>query len=87
MADSATFRTWLKRRRVERGLTQDELGELVAYAGQTIRKIESGQRRTAHRPRAARRAGCWGRAGARFASAERPRQAAQLRREVSGCCG
>lgn len=45
MADSATFRTWLKRRRVERGLTQDELGELVSYAGQTIRKIESGQRR------------------------------------------
>ncbi|HEX5690849.1 MAG TPA: helix-turn-helix domain-containing protein, partial [Roseiflexaceae bacterium] len=45
MSDSAAFRAWLKRRRIERGLTQDELGELVSYAGQTIRKIESGQRR------------------------------------------
>jgi predicted ATPase/DNA-binding XRE family transcriptional regulator/Tfp pilus assembly protein PilF len=45
MSDSATFRSWLKRRRIERGLTQEELGELVGYAAQTIRKIEGGQRR------------------------------------------
>ncbi len=36
---------WLKRRRIERGLTQEELGERVGYAAQTIRKIEGGQRR------------------------------------------
>src|SRR5688500_16139366 len=45
MSDPSIFRTWLKRRRIERGLTQEELGELVGYAGQTIRKIENGQRR------------------------------------------
>ena len=45
MSDPSTFRTWLKRRRIERGLTQEELGELVGYAAQTIRKIEGGQRR------------------------------------------
>jgi predicted ATPase/transcriptional regulator with XRE-family HTH domain len=45
MSDPSTFRTWLKRRRTERGLTQEELGERVGYAGQTIRKIEGGQRR------------------------------------------
>ena len=45
MSKPSTFRAWLKQRRIERGLTQEELGELVAYAGQTIRKIESGQRR------------------------------------------
>jgi predicted ATPase/DNA-binding XRE family transcriptional regulator len=45
MSDPSTFRTWLKQRRIERGLTQEELGELVGYAGQTIRKIENGQRR------------------------------------------
>lgn len=39
------FRVWLKQRRYECGFTQEELGELVGYAGQTIRKIESGQRR------------------------------------------
>lgn len=45
MSDQSAFRTWLKRRRQERGLTQEELGEQVGYAGQTIRKIESGRRR------------------------------------------
>jgi predicted ATPase/transcriptional regulator with XRE-family HTH domain len=45
MSDPSTFRIWLKRRRTERGLTQEDLGELVGYAAQTIRKIEGGQRR------------------------------------------
>jgi predicted ATPase/transcriptional regulator with XRE-family HTH domain len=45
MTDLSIFRTWLKRRRTERGLTQEELGERVGYAGQTIRKIEGGHRR------------------------------------------
>src|SRR5215216_4963640 len=45
MSDPSTFRTWLKRQRTERGLTQEGLGELVGYAAQTIRKIEGGQRR------------------------------------------
>lgn len=45
MSDSPTFRVWLKRRRIERGLTQEDLGERIGYAAQTIRKIEGGQRR------------------------------------------
>lgn len=45
MSNPATFRVWLRRRRQERGLTQEDLGELVGYAAQTIAKIEGGQRR------------------------------------------
>jgi LuxR family maltose regulon positive regulatory protein len=45
MPHPSRFPAWLKRRRLECGLTQDELGELVGYAGQTIRKIEIGRRR------------------------------------------
>lgn len=45
MSTRLEFRVWLKRRRQECGFTQEELGELVGYAGQTIRKIEGGQRR------------------------------------------
>jgi predicted ATPase/DNA-binding XRE family transcriptional regulator len=45
MSNPSMFRAWLRRRRQERGLTQEELGELVGYAGQTITKIEGGQRR------------------------------------------
>lgn len=45
MGNSSTFRVWLRQRRQERGLTQERLGELVGYAGQTIAKIEGGQRR------------------------------------------
>jgi predicted ATPase/transcriptional regulator with XRE-family HTH domain len=45
MSDPSAFRGWLRRRRTERGLTQEDLGELVGYAAQTIRKIEGGQRR------------------------------------------
>jgi len=45
MSNPAAFRLWLRRLRQERGLTQDDLGELVGYAGQTIRKIEGGTRR------------------------------------------
>ena len=53
MNNSSSFRAWLKRRRLERGLTQEELGELVGYAAQTITKIEGGQRRPS--PQLARR--------------------------------
>jgi putative transcriptional regulator len=45
MSMPSSFRIWLKRRRQERGLTQEQLGESVGYAGQTIAKIEGGQRR------------------------------------------
>lgn len=40
-----TFHSWLKRRRQAHGFTQDEFAERVGCATQTIRKIESGQRR------------------------------------------
>lgn len=45
MSDDSSFRLWLRRRRQERGLTQEQLGERVGFAGQTITKIEGGQRR------------------------------------------
>jgi len=45
MSDDSSFRHWLRRRRQERGLTQEQLGERVGFAGQTITKIEGGQRR------------------------------------------
>lgn len=45
MGGPTEFRAWLRQRRQDRGLTQENLGELVGYAGQTIRKIEGGQRR------------------------------------------
>jgi len=45
VSEPSDFRAWLKQQRAARGLTQEELGELVGYAGQTIRKIEGGQRR------------------------------------------
>ncbi|NJO81530.1 MAG: helix-turn-helix domain-containing protein [Blastochloris sp.] len=53
MTNPTDFRAWLKRRRLERGLTQEELGELVGYAAQTITKIEGGKRRPS--PQLARR--------------------------------
>lgn len=40
-----TFGSWLRERRRELDLTQDELGELVACSGDAIRKIELGDRR------------------------------------------
>lgn len=45
MSNASTFGARLKQRRIEHGLTQDELGELAGCAGQTIRRIEGGQRR------------------------------------------
>jgi len=45
MSDHSLFRSWLKRQRAKRGLTQETLGELVGYSVQTIRKIEVGYRR------------------------------------------
>jgi predicted ATPase/transcriptional regulator with XRE-family HTH domain len=46
MSSSSPFRTLLRRRRQERGLTQERLAELVGYSAQTIAKIEGGQRRS-----------------------------------------
>jgi transcriptional regulator with XRE-family HTH domain len=43
------FPAWLKRRRLECGLTQEELAELVGYAAQTITKLEGGRRRPSPR--------------------------------------
>lgn len=45
MTNPSSFRAWLRRRRQERGLTQEDLGELAGYAAQTITKVEGGQRR------------------------------------------
>src|SRR6478672_5658648 len=39
-----TFARWLKQRRRELGLTQDELAALAGYSIASIRKIEAGQR-------------------------------------------
>ena len=44
MSNPSLFRTWLRRRRQEHGLTQEDLGERVGYSAQTIAKIEGGQR-------------------------------------------
>lgn len=41
----ASFPQWLKRRRQERDLTQDQLAELTGYATPTIQKIERGERK------------------------------------------
>jgi transcriptional regulator with XRE-family HTH domain len=39
------FGQWLKKRRKELDLTQEELGNRVGYSAETIRKIEAGKRR------------------------------------------
>lgn len=49
MPESPHFPAWLKRRRLESGLTQEELAERVGYAAQTVTKIEGGQRRPSPR--------------------------------------
>jgi transcriptional regulator with XRE-family HTH domain len=43
------FGQWLRQRRKELGLTQEELGERISYSGETIRKIEAGRRRPSKR--------------------------------------
>jgi predicted ATPase/DNA-binding NarL/FixJ family response regulator/DNA-binding XRE family transcriptional regulator len=43
--DGASFADWLKRRRRDLDLTQEELAEQVGYASPTIQKIERGIRR------------------------------------------
>lgn len=48
MAEITTFGMGLKRRRQQRGLTQDDLAERVGCATQTIRKIEGGRRRPSY---------------------------------------
>ena len=40
-----SFGQWLKRRRLSLGLTQEQLGRLTGYAGETIRKVEADERR------------------------------------------
>jgi LuxR family maltose regulon positive regulatory protein len=49
MPEPSPFPAQLKRRRLESGLTQEELAERVGYAAQTITKIEGGQRRPSPR--------------------------------------
>lgn len=39
------FGPWLKQRRLERDLTQEELAERLGYSVETIRKLEAGRRR------------------------------------------
>jgi predicted ATPase/DNA-binding XRE family transcriptional regulator/Tfp pilus assembly protein PilF len=48
MSNPSTFGGRLKQLRQEQGLTQDTLAERVGCATQTIRKIESGQRRPSY---------------------------------------
>jgi predicted ATPase/transcriptional regulator with XRE-family HTH domain len=43
-----TFGQWVKRRRNELGLTQEEIADATGYSPDTIRKIESGKRRPSH---------------------------------------
>ncbi|MCU0491891.1 MAG: tetratricopeptide repeat protein, partial [Chloroflexaceae bacterium] len=45
MTYTATFGAWLKQRRLERGLTQLELANLISCATITIQKLERGERR------------------------------------------
>ena len=44
MDASASFGTWLKQQRRERGLTQDALADLAAVSAVYLRKIEAGER-------------------------------------------
>lgn len=45
MEEQPSFGHWLLRRRRALGLSQAELGRLVGYAGETLRKVEAGARR------------------------------------------
>lgn len=41
MTTDLTFGSWLQRRRLSLGLTQDQLGQRIGYSGETIRKVEA----------------------------------------------
>src|SRR6476659_31421 len=45
MSEDITFGSWLKQRRRESGVTQEELAERIGCSGTAIRKIELGERR------------------------------------------
>ena len=45
MNENITFGSWLKQRRREAGVTQEELAERIGCSGTAIRKIELGERR------------------------------------------
>ena len=47
-ADDTFFGPWLRRRRRELDLTQDELAQRVGCAADTVRKLEAGMRRPSH---------------------------------------
>jgi predicted ATPase/DNA-binding XRE family transcriptional regulator len=47
MEDGHSFGAWLKRRRTQLGLTQDELARRVGYSVSLLQKVEAGQRRPA----------------------------------------
>src|SRR6185369_10598790 len=44
MSEDITFGGWLKQRRRESGVTQEELAESIGCSGTAIRKIEMGER-------------------------------------------
>src|SRR5689334_11405181 len=48
METAPTFGQWVKQRRNELGLTQEQVAEATGYSPDTIRKIESGKRRPSH---------------------------------------
>src|SRR6476660_9893904 len=45
MSEDITFGGWLKQRRRESGVTQEDLAERIGCSGTAIRKIELGERR------------------------------------------
>src|SRR3954463_4286741 len=44
MSEGITFGSWLKQRRRDSGVTQEELAESIGCSGNAIRKIEVGER-------------------------------------------
>ncbi len=49
MSTGLNFATWLKQRRSEPGLTQDELAGQMGFSPAMLRKLESGDRRPSAR--------------------------------------
>src|SRR6478672_2176723 len=44
MGESRTFGEWLRQRRHERGVTQDDLAENLGFSAALLRKLEAGER-------------------------------------------
>ena len=45
MSTDLTFSSWLRQRRTQLGVTQDELSDRLGFSPAMLRKIESGERR------------------------------------------